>query len=185
MKAEPIARFTETGAVVGAREIPLDILISASGFDALTGALTVIDVRGEDGRSLAEVWGDGPHTYLGISVQGFPNMYMIGGPGSPSVLTNVVMTNEMQVNWIADLIGYAERNGYTRCETTSEAQDTWTQHVNDLVKGNLWETADSWYVGSNVPGKPRVILAYVGGYGTNKQRCIEEREQGYPGFRFS
>lgn len=185
VKAEPIARFTETGAVVGAREIPLDILISASGFDALTGALTVIDVRGEDGRSLAEVWGDGPHTYLGISVQGFPNMYMIGGPGSPSVLTNVVMTNEMQVNWIADLIGYAERNGYTRCETTSEAQDTWTQHVNDLVKGNLWETADSWYVGSNVPGKPRVILAYVGGYGTYKQRCIEEREQGYPGFRFS
>lgn len=185
VKAEPIARFTETGAVVGAREIPLDILISASGFDALTGALTVIDVRGEDGRSLAEVWGDGPHTYLGISVQGFPNMYMIGGPGSPSVLTNVVMTNEMQVNWIADLIGYAERNGYARCETTSEAQDTWTQHVNDLVKGNLWETADSWYVGSNVPGKPRVILAYVGGYGTYKQRCIEEREQGYPGFRFS
>lgn len=185
VKTSPIERFTQTGAIVDDREIPLDFLICASGFDALTGALTVIDVRGEDGRSLAEVWGDGPHTYLGISVQGFPNLYMIGGPGSPSVLTNVVMTNEMQVDWIADLICYTEKNGYKRCETTAEAQDTWTQHVNDLVKGNLWETADSWYVGSNVPGKPRVILAYVGGYGTYKARCTEERAQGYPGFRFS
>ena len=112
VKAEPIETFTEAGAVVADdREIPLDILITASGFDALTGALTVIDVRGEDGRSLKDAWADGPHTYLGISVRGFPNMYLVGGPGSPSVLTNVVMTNEMQVDWICDLIGHVEDGG--------------------------------------------------------------------------
>lgn len=185
VKAEPIERFTEAGAIVGGREIPLDILITASGFDALTGALTVIDVRGEDGRSLKQAWSDGPHTYLGISVHGFPNMYMIGGPGSPSVLTNVVMTNEMQVEWISDLIKHVEDQGLTRCEATPQAEDAWTEKVASLVKGNLWETADSWYVGANVPGKPRVILAYAGGYTAYKAECEAISKAGYPGFAFS
>lgn len=185
VKAEPIESFTERGAIVGGREIPLDILIAASGFDALTGALTVIDVRGEDGQSLKEVWADGPHTYLGISVRGFPNMYMIGGPGSPSVLTNVVMTNEMQVEWVADLIKHIEDNGFTRCEATAEAEELWTEKVGALVKGNLWETAESWYVGANVPGKARVILAYAGGYTAYRAECMEISGAGYPGFRFS
>lgn len=185
VKATPIERFTERGAIVGEEEIPFDILITASGFDALTGALTVIDVRGEDGQSLKEAWANGPHTYLGIGVHGFPNLYMIGGPGSPSVLTNVVMTNEMQVEWIARLIKHIADSGHSRCEVTTEAEEAWTQKVNDLVKGNLWETADSWYVGANVPGKPRAILAYVGGYTRYKEECEEISEAGYPGFAFS
>lgn len=185
VKATPITTFTETGAIVEEREIPLDFLIAASGFDALTGALTAIDVRGVDGQSLKETWEDGPHTFLGISVEGFPNMYMIGGPGSPSVFTNVVMTNEMQVEWIADLIEYCETNDYKRCETDTASQDAWTEKVNALVKGNLWETAESWYVGANVPGKPRVILAYVGGYTAYKAECHAISEAGYPGYHFS
>ncbi|GAA0336776.1 NAD(P)/FAD-dependent oxidoreductase [Sphingomonas oligophenolica] len=185
VKATPIERFTERGAIIGEEELPFDILITASGFDALTGALTVIDVRGEDGKSLKEAWADGPHTYLGIGVHGFPNLYMIGGPGSPSVLTNVVMTNEMQVEWIARLIKHIADSGHSRCEVTTEAEDAWTQKVNDLVKGNLWETADSWYVGANVPGKPRAILAYVGGYTRYKKECEEISDAGYRGFAFS
>lgn len=185
VKAEPIERVTATGVIVGGRAIDLDILISASGFDALTGALSGIDVRGEGGRSLKAQWADGPHTHLGIGVHGFPNMYMVGGPGSPSVLTNVVMTNEMQVEWIADLMSHFEKGGFRRVEATIEAEEAWTRHVNELVKGNLWETAESWYVGANVPGKPRAILAYIGGYAAYRQRCVEERDRGYPGFHFS
>ncbi|WP_150293209.1 flavin-containing monooxygenase [Sphingobium estronivorans] len=185
VKSDPIQSFTERGAMVGGREIPLDFLIAASGFDALTGALTAIDVRGDAGQSLKEIWADGPQTYLGISVRGFPNMYMIGGPGSPSVFTNVVMTNEMQVEWISDLIGYCEAHGHARCEADADAQAGWTEKVNGLVKGNLWESAESWYVGANVPGKPRVILAYVGGYAAYKAECDAICDAGYPGFRFS
>ncbi|MFC4312667.1 flavin-containing monooxygenase [Steroidobacter flavus] len=185
IKSEPIERFTPEGVVVGGREIKLDVLISASGFDALTGALTSIDLRGTSSESLKEGWAHGPHSHLGISVHGFPNLYMVGGPGSPSVLTNVVMTNEMQVEWIAALISHCEKQGFRRCEATREAEEQWTRHVNDLVKGTLWEHANSWYVGANVPGKPRVILAYVGGYLTYRERCEQERSQGYPGFSFS
>lgn len=185
VRSDPIETFTENGVIVGGREIPLDFVIAASGFDALTGALTNIDVRGDKGQSLKDVWADGPQTYLGISVRGFPNMYMVGGPGSPSVFTNVVMTNEMQVKWIADLIKYCDDQGHVRCEATTEAETSWTEKVNSLVKGNLWETADSWYVGANVPGKPRVILAYIGGYTAYKAECHEISAAGYPGFRFS
>ncbi len=185
VKAEPIERFTGEGVVVGGKLIELDVLICASGFDALTGALTAIDLRGVKGESLKDRWKQGPRSHLGISINDFPNLYMVGGPGSPSVLTNVVMTNEMQVEWIAGLIEHCEKNGFQRCEATREAEEQWTRHVNDLIKGTLWETANSWYVGANVPGKPRNILAYVGGYPVYKERCIEERNQGYPGFVFS
>lgn len=185
LKSEPIERFTPEGVIVGGRTIELDVLISASGFDALTGALTSIDLRGVGGVSLKESWAQGPHSHLGVSVHGFPNLYMVGGPGSPSVLTNVVMTNEMQVEWIAGLIAHCESQGLSRCEATREAEEQWTRHVNELVKGTLWENANSWYVGANVPGKPRVILAYVGGYLTYRDRCDEERKQGYPGFACS
>lgn len=184
VKDHPIERITPGGAIVDGREIEFDVLIAASGFDALTGALAMIDLRGEDGQSLKDVWADGPHTYLGIAVHGFPNMYMIGGPGSPSVLTNVVMTNEMQVEWIAKLIRHVDDHG-GRCEATPEAEDAWTEKVAGLVKGNLWETANSWYVGANVPGKPRVILAYVGGYTAYKQECDAVSAAGYPGFAIS
>ncbi|MBL8270252.1 flavin-containing monooxygenase, partial [Steroidobacter sp.] len=185
VKSEPIERFTPEGVIVGGRLIKLDVLISASGFDALTGALTSIDLRGVGGVSLKESWAQGPHSHLGVSVHGFPNLYMVGGPGSPSVLTNVVMTNEMQVEWIAALIAHCQKYDVRRCEVTREAEEQWTRHVNDLVKGTLWEHANSWYVGANVPGKPRVILAYVGGYLAYRERCDQEQKQGYPGFACS
>ncbi|HEY6641284.1 NAD(P)/FAD-dependent oxidoreductase [Povalibacter sp.] len=182
LKAEPIERFTPEGVIVGGRLIELDVLICASGFDALTGALTSIDVRGLGGESLKKSWAPGPHSHLGISIHGFPNLYMVGGPLSPSVLTNVVMTNEMQVEWIAALIGHCQKNGVRRCEATRSAEEQWGRQVNDLVKGTLWENANSWYVGTNVPGKPRAILAYVGGYAAYRERCLQERDLGYPGF---
>jgi len=185
VKSTPIERFTRNGVAVDGDEIELDIVIAASGFDALTGALTAIDIKGIEGRSLKERWQDGPHTYLGICTSGFPNLYMIGGPGSPSVLTNVVMTNEMQVGWIADLIGAVERSGKTRCEVAPKAEASWTDTVQSAVKGNLWETAESWYVGANVPGKARVILAYAGGYPNYKMACDNERERQYPSFVLS
>ena len=182
IKAEPIERFTPEGVVIGGRLIELDVLICASGFDALTGALTSIDVRGVRGESLKESWSHGPHSHLGIGIHGFPNLYMVGGPLSPSVLTNVVMTNEMQVEWIAGLIEHCEKKALRRCEVTRTAEEEWSREVNNLVKGTLWEGANSWYVGTNVPGKPRAILAYVGGYAAYRERCMRERDGGYPGF---
>lgn len=185
VKSTPIGRIVENGVIVDGRLIELDILILASGFDALTGALTAIDLRGADGTTLEEAWKEGPRTHLGISVAGFPNMYMVGGPGSPSVLSNVVMTNELQVEWIADLIEHAEKNNYSMIEVTPEAQAAWTERVNTMIEGTLWETANSWYVGANVPGKPRVILAYTGGIAPYFDDCSKVAEQGYSGFRFS
>jgi cyclohexanone monooxygenase len=185
VKTDRIERITETGVIVNGRLIELDILVLASGFDALTGAMTAIDLRGAGGTTLKEVWAAGPTTHLGISVNGFPNMYMIGGPGSPSVLTNVVMTNEMQVEWIAELIDHIEKNNLSVCEAKADAEDNWTQHVSDIIQGTLWETADSWYVGANVPGKPRTILAYAGGFAAYDADCAEEARNGYPGFEFT
>ncbi|HEY9091346.1 NAD(P)/FAD-dependent oxidoreductase [Parasphingorhabdus sp.] len=185
VKSNPIEYVEDSFVVVGGEKIELDYLICASGFDALTGALTGMEVRGEDGQLLKDVWQDGPKTELGISVHGFPNLYMVGGPGSPSVLTNVVMTNEIQVDWIGDLIKYVEDNDFTRCEAKQEAQEQWTDTVNSLVEDNLWGTSNSWYVGANVPGKPRVILAYVGGVKSYREHCDQESQNGYPGFALS
>ena len=184
LKKEKLEGFNERGAVVDGREIPLDYLICASGFDALTGSLTRIDIRGRNNLPIKEVWAHGPHTFLGISMHDFPNMYMIGGPGSPSVLGNVVTINELQVEWLVNLLKHIKDKGYTRIEATVEAQEEWTRKVGDLVKGNLWETADSWYTGSNVPGKARVILAYVGGIPRYYGELDEISAAGYPGYKF-
>ena len=182
VKKTPIERFTEKGLVVGGKEYELDVIISASGFDALTGALTVLDIRGENGLTIKDAWADGPHTFLGVGVEGFPNMLMIGGPGSPSVLTNVVMTNEMQVRWIADMLTYVRENRIVEFGVNHEEQEKWTQHVADLVRGSALEEADSWYTGANVPGKHRGVLAYTGGIVAYFGACNEVAEQGYRGF---
>lgn len=185
VKDNPIERFTEKGLVVGGKEIELDVIICASGFDALTGALTVIDIQGVDGLTIKDNWSEGSETYLGIGVAGFPNMHMIGGPGSPSVLVNVVMANEYQVDWISDLIGYMRDNNYERIDVVPAAQPAWTQTVNDVIKGTVLEGAESWYVGINVPGKAKGILAYAGGMAKYIEHCDASAAEGYSGFKLS
>ena len=185
VKATPIEAFTEKGLVVGGKEMEFDTIICASGFDALTGALTVLDIRGVGGKTIRDTWSDNSRTFLGYGVAGFPNMLMIGGPGSPSVLVNVVIANEFQVDWIARLIGYMRKNGFNRVEATEEAQNAWADVVANAVKGTVLEGAKSWYVGANVPGKTQGILAYAGGLANYTRLCDENATEGYKGFRFS
>jgi cyclohexanone monooxygenase len=185
VRTTPIERITPIGVRVGARDIALDVLIAATGFDALTGAITAVDIRGTDGRTIAEAWREGPRTYLGLAMAGFPNLFVIGGPGSPSVLTNVVYINEFQVDFIGALIGEVSRRGLTRVEASAESQDLWTEHVDDLVRGTVLENADSWYLGTNVPGKARRILAYAGGIARYQSSCDSCRDGDYEGFRIT
>lgn len=185
VKKTPIERFTEKGLVIDGKEHEFDVVICASGFDALTGALTVIDIQGVDGKNIKDTWAQGSSTYLGIGVADFPNLYMIGGPGSPSVLVNVVMANEHQVGWISDLIKYKRDNGYTRVDVQPAAQDKWAQTVQDVIKGTVFTSADSWYTGANVPGKPKQILAFAGGIIEYTNACDAVAENGYEGFTFS
>lgn len=182
VKQTPIERFTEKGVIVGDKELEFDIIISASGFDAVTGSLTVMDIRGRGGQTLRDVWADGPHTYLGLGVSGFPNMLMIGGPGSPSLQTNVAMYNEVAVEWISDALTYARDNGYVEMEAEISAQEEWTEIVNNLLEKSLFSKADSWYVGTNVPGKKRAILTYLGGLPAYIEACDNAAANDYAGF---
>lgn len=185
VKARPIERFTEKGVIVGGEEIELDMIICASGFDALTGSLSRIDIQGIGGRTIEATWKESASTYLGFGVAGFPNLTMIGGPGSPSVLVNVVMANEYQVEWISGLIDHMNRHRYTRVDVGPEAQAAWWQKVQDAIKGTVLTAANSWYVGANVPGKKREILAYAGGIPNYIAACDAVAANGYEGFHFS
>jgi len=185
VKRDPIERVTPRGVVTGGREITLDALVFATGFDALTGAITAIDLRGRGGVSIQDAWRDGPHTWLGFGMAGFPNLMMIGGPGSPSVLTNVVRTNEFQVNFIADLLAAQQRQGLTCFEVKREAQEAWTAQVNEVVKRTVLAKAKSWYVGDNVPGKAHAILVYTGGTAAYRSACNRVREEGFSGLQRS
>jgi len=182
VKDTPISKFTPKGVQVGDREVELDVVLLATGFDALTGALGDIEITGLGGTSLADAWADGPHTYLGFAISGFPNMFLIGGPGSPSVLTNVVMTNEFQVDFITDLLLDARERNTTRVDADMSAQENWTEQVNAIAQTTLLAKADSWYVGANVPGKPRVILAYTGGGPAYRATCNDVKSNGFSGF---
>ena len=148
----------------------------------MTGSLTVMDIRGRGGQTLRDVWADGPHTYLGLGVSGFPNMLMIGGPGSPSLQTNVAMYNEVAVEWISDALTYARDNGYAEMEAEISAQEEWTEIVNNLLEKSLFSKADSWYVGTNVPGKKRAILTYLGGLPAYIEACDNAAANDYAGF---
>lgn len=185
VKKTPIERFTEKGIVVDGREIELDVVICASGFDALTGALTVIDIRGEDGQSIKDVWAKGSDTYLGLGVAGFPNLHMIGGPGSPSVLVNVIMANEYQVGWISRLVKFMRDRNFSRIDVDPAFQKKWSQTVKDVIGGTVFTSADSWYVGTNVPGKAKGILAYAGGIVEYKKACDAVADKQFEGFVFS
>ena len=178
----PIEAITPTGLRTVAAEYELDALVFATGFDAMTGPLLRIDIRGTDGVALSDVWSHGPRTYLGLQIAGFPNLFTITGPGSPSVLMNMPVAIEQHVDWLADCIEYLGNHGWTRIEATEDAQDEWVEHVNELGEASLYVQANSWYVGANIPGKPRVIMPYTGGQPAYRARCEAVADAGYEGF---
>ena len=185
LKKTPILAFTPRGVRTSAGEHELDALIFATGFDAMTGTLLNIDIRGRGGLSLREAWADGPQTYLGIMVSGFPNLFTITGPGSPSVLSNMVISIEQHVDWLAGLFSRMRTDRLDCIEATSEAQEAWGAHVTDIANLTLFPRANSWYVGANIPGKPRVFMPYVAGVAVYRQRCDEVAASDYEGFELT
>ena len=187
LRKDPIQEVTATGIRTEHQFIELDVLVLATGFDAMTGALTRIDVRGRGGRLLRDDWAGGPHTYLGIGIVGYPNMFVCVGPGSPGVLATYPTQIELQVGWISEFVRYLVEHDYTRVEADLAAQDTWGEHVNEVARGTMFtaESCNSWYLGANIEGKPRVFLPYVGGLPNYMARCNEVAAQGYEGFVLS
>jgi cation diffusion facilitator CzcD-associated flavoprotein CzcO len=185
VRKTPLVEITPTGIRTSEREYEFDAIVFATGFDAMTGALTRIDIRGRDGVALADKWKEGPRTYLGVAVAGFPNLFTITGPGSPSVLSNMIVSIEQHVEWVADAIGALRAGGKATMEASVEAEDAWTRHVDEVGHTTLYPTANSWYMGSNVPGKPRVFLPYIGGVGPYRQKCDDVAAKGYEGFELS
>jgi cyclohexanone monooxygenase len=177
----PIERITKHGLVVDGVEHTFDVLVYATGFDAMTGSLLKIDIRGRNSQSLADAWHAGPVTYLGLNTAGFPNMFMVSGPGSPSVLTNMIMSIEQHVEWIADCIAHMTRNDLSVIETTEQSQSEWVAFVNAVADKTLYPSCNSWYLGANVPGKPRVFMPLIG-FPTYIDKCNEVVRNGYEGF---
>lgn len=179
----PIEQITPSGVRTSGQEYELDSLVLATGFDAMTGALLKIDFRGVGGLTLREKWAAGPRTYLGLSTAGFPNLFFIAGPGSPSVISNMLVSIEQHVEWVTDYIEFMAKNGLVRTEAILEEEDAWVEHVNEVADATLYPVANSWYLGANVPGKPRVFMPYVGGVGRYRKICDEVAADGYRGFR--
>jgi cyclohexanone monooxygenase len=183
VRTSPIEEILPDGLRTRAGTYTLDSLVFATGFDAMTGALLKIDIRGRGGLRLRDKWAAGPRTYLGLTVAGFPNLFAITGPGSPSVLSNMILSIEQHCDWIADCLRYLAAHGVATIEATVEAEDGWVEHVNEVGHATLYPRAASWYMGANVPGKPRVFLPYVGGVPAYRQKCDEVAAEGYQGFR--
>jgi len=185
LRKTPIETITEIGIQCQEQFYELDTLVLATGFDAMTGALLRIDIRGTEGRQLADKWSDGPRSYLGIGMEGFPNLFTVTGPGSPSVLSNVLVSIEQHVDWMVDCIQFMQNNGHDRIEPKRDAEDDWVAHVNDVANATLMPQGGSWYLGANVEGKPRVFMPYAAGVGAYRIVCDQVRDDGYRGFRFS
>lgn len=179
---EPLEEVLPKGVRTARTTYELDTLVLATGFDAMTGALLAIDIRGRSGLRLKEKWREGPRNYLGLATSGFPNLFFITGPGSPSVLTNMVMSIEQHVEWISDYAQFMRDQGIEWTEPSTPAEDAWVEHVNDLASQTVYPLAKSWYVGANIPGKPRVFMPYVGGLGVYRKKCEEVAQDGYSGF---
>jgi cation diffusion facilitator CzcD-associated flavoprotein CzcO len=182
LRSEPIETVLPHGLRTSDREFDLDVIIHATGFDAMSGALNRIDVRGRGGRTLIEHWAEGPRTHLGMVAAGFPNLFMIHGPGSPSVLAQMIMAGEWQVNWISDLLDVMRDSSRNTVDTTLAAEELWACEVHDAAQKTLYPMADSWYVGANIEGKPRVFSIYVGGFDRYVDLCEAARTDDYAGF---
>ena len=181
ISSAPIEELTPVGLRCGGRDFEFDCIIFATGFDAMTGTLLKIDIRGRGGRTLAEKWQAGPRTYLGLAIAGFPNLFTISGPGSPSVLTNMIVSIEQHVDWIAECMAYMHEHGHARIEASSGAEDAWVEHVNAVADRTLYPTCNSWYLGVNVPGKTRVFMPLVG-FPTYVEKTRDVAARGYAGF---
>ncbi len=184
VKNKPIERVTPNGLVTNDVEYVFDDLIFATGFDAMTGSLLRMDIRGRDGERLQDKWHAGPRTYLGLNMHGFPNLFTITGPGSPSVLANMVVATQQHVNWICAALKQMQADDKTLIEAEADAEDQWVEYVNTLASHTLYPTCNSWYLGANVPGKPRVFMPHLG-FPAYVERCEEIVSAGYRGFAFS
>ena len=182
-----IEEITEAGVRTAKADYTFDVLVYATGFDAMTGARGKIDIRGRENRALTEYWEAGPRTYLGLQVAGFPNLFTVTGPGSPSVLSNMIVSIEQHIDWIARCISDLDQRGAQTIEATTEAEDEWIAHVNDVAQNTMFtaKSCNSWYLGANIPGKPRIFMPYVGGVGVYREKCDEVARNGYQGFELS
>jgi cation diffusion facilitator CzcD-associated flavoprotein CzcO len=186
VRAAPIQQITPRGIRTRDAEYPLDIIVFATGFDGMTGSLLRMDIHGRDGLPLAKAWAPGPRNYLGLQVAGFPNLFTVTGPGSPSVLCNMPVSIEQHVEWITDCIAHMRQHGLKRIEPSDEAQDFWVAHVNATAEATLLPQAKhSWYLGANIPGKPRVFMPYAGGMAHYRKICADVAAKNYEGFRLS
>jgi cation diffusion facilitator CzcD-associated flavoprotein CzcO len=185
LRETPIVAITPDGVRTTDDEYSLDVLVFATGFDAMTGPLLRANITGIGDVPLRDKWAAGPRTYLGIATAGFPNLFIVTGPGSPSVLVNMAVAIEQHVDWIADCIAFLREGGYTSIDATVDAEDVWVEHVNDVANKTLFPTANSWYMGANVPGKPRVFMPYIGGLVAYTKACDSVVADGYRGFALS
>ena len=185
LRREPLTAVTASGIRTSERHRDHDVIVYATGFDAMTGALTAIDIRGRDGRSLREEWRGFPSTYLGVALPGFPNLLILNGPGSPSVLSNMALTSEQQGAYALGIIEHCRRHGYTSIEARADAAAAWTAHSLELADRTLFGSAASWYTGSNIAGKARGFLPYIGGFKNYIDHCEDVAADGYRGFALS
>jgi cation diffusion facilitator CzcD-associated flavoprotein CzcO len=182
VRSSPIVELTETGIRTQDEHYELDAIVFATGYDAMTGALLAIDLIGADGVKLRDKWAAGPRTYLGLGINGFPNLFVIAGPGSPSVLTNMVLGIEQHVEWIGDCVDHLDELGFATIEPSIEAEDAWVARLNEIASATLFPRANSWWMGANVPGKPRVFMPFVGGFNVYRKICFDVASNGYEGF---
>ena len=182
IKSDPIEEILPNAVRAGAKDYEIDALVLATGFDAMTGSVAKIDISGRQGQTLNQKWAEGPKTYLGLMSAGFPNLFIITGPGSPSVLSNMIVSIEQHVDWIADCIAYMRDRGFEAMEANKDAEDNWVAHVNEVAYTTLYPQANSWYMGANIPGKPRIFMPYIGGVGPYRQICNDVAAKGYEGF---
>jgi cyclohexanone monooxygenase len=177
-----IEEISANAVRVAGQDYEIDALVLATGFDAMTGSVARIDIRGRGNQTLNQKWAEGPKTYLGLMSEGFPNLFVITGPGSPSVLSNMIVSIEQHVDWIADCLAFLRRRALTSIEASPEAEERWVSHVNEVAQMTLYPQANSWYMGANIPGKPRIFMPYIGGVGVYRRICDGVAAKGYEGF---
>ena len=182
LKKTPIVEVTSTAVRTSDSSYELDAIVCATGYDALTGALLNIDIRGKGGVALSKKWEEGPRTYLGLMTSGFPNLFIITGAGSPAVLVNMIVGIEQHVEWICDCLQYLRDHGMGSIEATPAAENWWVEHVNQAANKTLFPLANSWFLGANIPGKPRVFMPYVAKIGVYRNECQAIADKGYEGF---
>jgi cyclohexanone monooxygenase len=178
----PIDRITATGLETGGRSFTFDSIVLATGFDAMTGTLLRVDIQGRGALTLKDKWQAGPRTYLGLMTEGFPNLFTITGPGSPSVKSNMLTSIEQHVEWVTDALVNLRDNSVVTIEPERQAEDAWTDHVQEVANQTLFPKANSWYMGANIPGKPRLFMPYIGGVGAYREKCDAVAAAGYEGF---